>query len=516
MRLFNTAGLDEAMMRSLTPDEAAHIYNGLDCCVTFEVYESLMRELSEAPDNVRYTYEMALAKQAPMLEMSMRGIRVDLAARDRARAELKTKIEELDSRFQRIMREVFDCEINWRSPTQLKMLFYGILGLKEIRKRNTKGEFAATVNEDALNQLCLNFYAQPLALYILKMRELGKKLGFLETELDPDGRIRCNINIAGTNTGRLSSSFNDFGTGTNLQNVDTSLRSVFIPDDGYMFVNVDLEQADARNVAAIIHEVFYGQPGYADYLDACESGDLHTRVCRMAWSELPWPEDPKEWRPIADQIAYRAFSYRDLAKRLGHGTNYYGQPFTMAKHTHTEKSIIELFQQKYFGAFPLIQKWHQWTINEIKTSGVLTTLYGRRRFFFGRGDDAATWRKAIAYCPQSMTGHQIDMGILNLWRNNKDIQLLMQVHDSILFQVPVIGHERYVEEALRLLRYSITLTGGREFAVPLEAKTGFNWGNREEDKKTGLVTNPLGLQKWKGQETRVPPKYKSRLNALLD
>lgn len=519
MKIFNTAGLDAAMMRKLSADDASNIYNGLDCCVTLEVYHRLMEELESSPDHVKYTYEMALAKQAPILEMSMRGINVDLEARDKALQELQGILDQLDERFQRIMTEVFGFNLNWRSPTQLKNLFYGCLGIKEVKKRNTKGVYAATVNEEALNRLCTNFWAQPLALYILKMRELNKKIGFFKTELDEDGRIRCNINIAGTNTGRLSSSFNDFGTGTNLQNVDTALRFAFVPDPDYIMVNIDLEQADARNVAAIIYNMFYeSHPDEAaKYLDACESGDLHTFVCRMAWAELDWPEERSGWRAIADEIAYRAFSYRDLAKRLGHGTNYYGTPYTMAKHTHTEVRIIETFQERYFGAFPLIQEWHKRTIELVKTQGFLTTPYGRRRFFFGRGDDQSTWRKAIAYSPQSMTGHQIDMGLLNLWRNMPEAQLLMQVHDSILFQVPYEGHAEYINRALELLRYDYELKGGRNFYVPLEAKVGWNWGDTEYNKDGTVKANAYGLQKWKGEDRRIPPKptQKRTLKGIL-
>lgn len=504
MKKFNTAGLDTQMMRSLSADEASWIYCGLDCCVTLEVYNRLAEELASSPENVRYTYETALAKQAPVLEMSMRGLLVDEAARKGAIAELQHHLDRLNARFQRILREVFDFEMNWDSPTQVKTFFYGTLGISEIKKRNQKGQFVATVDEKALNKLCLHFYAQPFALYILAMRDLRKKIGFLKTQIDPDSRMRANINIAGTNTGRFSSAMNDFGTGTNLQNVDNALRFPFIADARKILVNVDLEQADARNVGAIIWNLFresHSEKAAGAYLDACESGDLHTFVCRMAWADLDWPKDRSGWRAIADQKAYRDFSYRDLAKRLGHGTNYYGTPRTMASHTQTETRIIEQFQERYFAAFPLIPEWHKHVIEAVKTEGVLTTPYGRRRFFFGRGDDQSTWRKAIAYAPQSMTGHQIDMGLLNLWREMPEAELLMQVHDSILFQVPWKGHEQYIERALELMKYERELIAHRVFYVPLEAQVGWNWGKQSEK-------NFYGITKWKGQEMRTPPVAK--------
>src|SRR5690606_34936415 len=119
------------------------------------------------------------------------------------------------------------------------------------------------------------------------------------------------------------------------------------------------------------------------YLDACESGDLHTTVCRMAWQSLDWPADRKDWRAVADQIAYRNMSYRDLAKRLGHGTNFYGTPPTMARHTKVDRRAIEEFQRAYFAAFPVIgsydrnhndDNWHNRVRRAIKETASITTL----------------------------------------------------------------------------------------------------------------------------------------------
>ena len=507
-KVFNTAGLDAQMMRSLSADEAANIYNGLDCCVTFEVYEALAAELEDSPECVKQTYADALAKQAVFLDISMRGIRVDDAARKRAQGELKARLAILEKRFQRIMQEIFGFGLNWNSPTQLKTLFYGSMGLREIKTRNANGQYVSTVNEKALNQIGLNFYAKPLVSFILTMRELSKKISWLDTEIDPDRRMRTNINVAGTKTGRLSSSANDFGTGTNLQNVDNTMRYPFVADPKQVLVNIDLEQADARNVGAILWTIFleeHGPEAAGKYLDACESGDLHTVVCAMAWPELAWPDpwEPKAARAIADAPAYRGMSYRDLAKRLGHGTNYLGTPRTMAAHTQTETSIIEQFQHRYFAAAPLIPAWHSWVVEQLKTVGFLTTLYGRRRFFFGRASDATTHREAVAYAPQSMTGHQIDMGLLNVWRNYPQAELLMQVHDSILLQVPWLNHDSHIEKVMKLLPYEIELIGGRRFSVPLEAQIGWNWGKAKI--KDGKITdNPYGLVVWPDRFGRSP------------
>lgn len=514
MKIIDTSLLDELPV--INSDEASWVYNGLDCAVTYEIRDELKRQLADEPDYVQLTYANALAKQAPVMEMSMRGFRVDEAARQKAIRELTTDLVFLNKNFDRLLAGAFDgLTLNWRSPLQLKNFFYGTLKLKPVRARNSKGEYAATTGRAALEKLSENFYAMVFCNYILAMRDLGKQIGFLKTEIDPDGRMRCSFNIAGTNTGRLASRMNEFGTGTNMQNVNRQLRYPFIADPRKVIINVDLEQADARNVGAIIWETFPDSPQRGDYLDACESGDLHTRVCRMAWPDIGWPDDPALWRGIADQKAYRDMSYRDLAKRLGHGTNYLGTPRTMARHTKTDVKLIEDFQDRYFAAFPLIKRWHEFTSEQLQSYGFLVTLFGRRRFFFGRAAEDTTLREAIAYAPQSMTAEQIDRGYTQLWRKHKEVELLVQVHDSITFQVPLATAAERIPTYLETLRVPLILSGGREFCVPLDAKAGWNWGDVEYNKNKQPVGNLNGLDKWKLLAKRNPPNPRQRLSDFL-
>jgi len=544
VKVFNTADLDERIMKTLSSSQAAYIYNGLDCCVTAEVYNELMDQLKTEPPNVRETYENTLAKLAPIMEMSMRGIYIDEEARQGTIDYFEKQLVKLDQKFQRIMIEVFDGPRNWRSPLQMKDLFYGTLGIKEIRKRNAKGQWVATINKEALEYFDRYLTARPLAKFVILMRDIHKQISFLKTEIDPDGRIRSTYNLAGTNTGRLASSMSEFGTGTNLQNVNRKLRYPFTADPGMYMVNIDLEQADSRNVGAICWNLFFDEygPEYAgSYLDACESNDLHTTIARMVWPELEWPSDESSGKKFCDGlIAHGQDSYRQLAKKGGHGTNYYGFPRTMARHLHSNTASLEDFQRRYFAQFPCIGRakgeenkdrrnyWHKWVINEIKTTGTITTLFGRRRMFFGRANDASTHRKAIAYAPQSMTGEEIDRGLLRIWRKYPQVQLLNQVHDSILLQLPFSEATELISLVLRSMQVSLDLKGGRKFTVPLEAAGGWNWGYTEawtttdyeagrcrQDQIGNLRSNMYGLTKWIGKESRDRPNPKRRLRDYL-
>jgi len=498
MKILDTSNL-HLELDQLSDDEIYWTYNGLDCAVTYEI----RNKLNELFDETRLaTYKRALEFQAPFLEMMLRGVRVDQSHVERVIAESKETLRRLENNFNRLCMEGLGltAPVNWNSPLQVKSLMYDVLGLPVVKKRNAAGLYAPSADREALEKLCVHFTAEPFCLHILAMRDLGKMIGFLETPMDSDSRMRCNFNLAGTDTGRLSSSFSDFGSGTNLQNVDRNLRYIFVPDPGKVFINIDLEQADSRNVGALCWNLFYESHGpefAGSYLDACESGDLHTTVCRMAWTNLSWGEDSSGWRSVADLVAYRTYSYRDLAKKLGHGTNYYGQPKTMSAHSKVPVDQITTFQRNYFGAFPCIPEWHKATIHELQTTGSLTHLFGRKRYFFERLDAQSTINAAIAYKPQGMTGEEINLGIMNLWRNPQ-IELLIQVHDSILFQVDEKRVNELTQWAVDQMPARLILAGDREFFVPCEAKVGWNWGDMSE-------ANPFGLKKFKGEETRTPP-----------
>jgi len=502
VKIINSAELENLR---LSPDENHWVYNGLDNAVTFEIYQELN---STIDDCARKTYEFSKALQAPVLEMNLRGLLVNQNRRRAVIKDFEQKTRQLESQLSRLLKNVFDLDgFNWASPAQVKALLYDVMGLPVQRKRNANGVFAPSTDRGALENLSIYYIAEPIIGHILLLRDLGKSLGFLRTPLDSDGRLRTSFNIAGTVTGRFSSSADDFGTGTNLQNITESLRSIFVADKGYKFANLDLEQGDSRNVGALCWDLFiesHGEAFAGSYLDACESGDLHTMVTKMVQPDLPWGSASD--KDVAETIFYRGQSYRQASKKLGHGSNYLGKPGHMAKQSKFPIKDVQRFQDQYFAAFPCIPAWHQNVFWQLEHMGFTQSPFGRRRFFFGRPKEDATRREAVANTPQSMTGDEINTGILNLWRANR-VQLLVQVHDSILFQFPEEQEEEIVPWALEALKAPLVLARQRPFVVPTEAKTGWNWGNASPE-------NLDGLAKWKGSDSRTRNERQFKLSLL--
>lgn len=489
MPIVETALLKPGVPRA----DTLQVYNGLDCCLTFEVFEEILAANPQVPPV--YAFERGL--QAPILEMMLRGFLVDEPERRAGAEMLRKRLAQVDKVLQRYADAVWGRPLNPRSPAQLKDFFYGAMRLPEVWISD-KGQRRISCNREALEKLEVYFHARPIIACILAARDLGKQLSILETEVDPDGRMRTSYNIAGTETGRLSSSASAEGRGTNLQNITPNLRRIFIADPGWKLCVIDLEQAESREVGWAIGLLFNDW----SYLNACEGGDLHTTTAKLIWPGLEWTGDAKADREIAEQPFYRHFSRRDMSKRGGHGSNYLGTPWTMSRHLKVPVRLMEDFQNAYFEAFPGIPRWHRWIAQELQTKQTLTTIFGFERHFFGRPSDDSTLREAIAFGPQSATAHRTNLALYRHWKHfAQATRLLAQTHDSITFLYREEQETEIIPLATRLMETTFE-HNGRSFTIPGEAKVGWNWGNHHrEDKPTGPKNpfNPNGLRKWRGQ-----------------
>jgi len=486
--------------------EKDQIYNGLDCCVTAEVFSVLRSQVDNYTDA---TYRFSKELQGPVLEMRLRGVRVDKSRRLEVLEKYHEQLDKLERQLERIVREgVGQVGFNWRSNDNLKELFYGRLHIPPIRKRGT-----VTVDRDALERMEEYLIARPILSHLKLMRDIGKKMGVLSSDIDPDGRIRTSYNIGGTNTGRFSSSLSEFGTGGNLQNIEDLLRSTLIADPGMKMGYLDAEQGESRVVGCIEYNLF----GDSRYLDACESGDLHTTVAKLVWPKLAWTGDLETDKRLAEQPYYRHYSRRFMCKKIGHGTNYDGKPPTIAQQAKVDIELIQEFQPIYFRAFPAHLRWHAYVEGEIHKTGMLISLMGRKRQFWGRRTDPEVRREAIAYDPQGSLADIVNHGMLNVWRK-RACQLLMNMHDAIVIQYPEEEEDEIIPLILSQLRYPLPVRD-REFVVPYGVKTGWNFGEyccgdrtRPGCKECRKEQNISGLKAYKDRDKRKRPKEVSILD----
>jgi DNA polymerase-1 len=340
--------------------------------------------------------------------------------------------------------------------------------------------------------------AKPIVAHMSAMRELAKKISVLKTSIDPDGRIRTSYNIAGTDTGRFSSSFSEFGTGGNLQNVEEGLRSIFIADPGMKWAKCDAKSGESFVVGAIEWNLFNDER----YLEACESGDPHTAVARICWPNLGWTGNLKHDKSLAESPYYRHYTYRFMCKKLGHGSNYGGQPSTLAGQSKLPIEVVKAFQPLYFEAFPSHQEWHHWVVNQLASKGYLTSLGGRKRWFFDRRTDPDTIRAALAYDPQETLAKVVNRAMLAVWRDfYPDVSVMMHDHDALTFQYPEHREDEILSRLLPTLVQPISLRNGRTLAIPYDCEVGWNKGHYD------ARSNPDGLRGYEegdGGRKRTP------------
>lgn len=494
MKIIRTHEMDPTQ---LTEFERDMTYNGLDCCVTRDVFNALHPQL----DNMTgATYALSQALQGPTIEMRYRGVLVDQARKSEVIEEYYAIIEILEAQLNKI---VFDgigmLSFNWRSYADLQRLFYDELGIPPIRKGGRP-----TCDRAAREKLEVYPLAQQLVKHINLLTELGDKISVLKTDIDKDGRIRTSYNIAGTSTGRFSSSLSEFGTGGNLQNIEESLRSIFIADPGYKFAKCDAKSGESFCVGAIEWNLFNDDR----YLSACESGDPHTAVARICWPQLPWTGDLKIDKGIAETPFYRHYTYRFMCKKLGHGSNYGGQPHTLSDQAKLPITVVADFQPTYFKAFPAHQRWQSHVSETLHSKGYLVSLMGRKRYFFGRRTDPKTLREAIAYDPQSSLADIVNTAMLKLWR--MDIAaIMMHDHDALTFMYPEKDEDKIIPILMEHLVVPVDLAGGRVLRIPYDCKTGWNKGEYNEEK------NPNGLRDYNGHDSRKRQKAVKLLDRIV-
>jgi len=266
---------DEGKVASDAPEEQRWKYNLQDCIYTREVGETL--RLAAETMGLAEVDARQQALFEPVLRAMLRGVRII----PEAKAQMALDIQEELSHRETFLYRVLGHTINPSSPKQMQTLFYEDLKQRPIMKRTIvdgRTVMRPTCDDEALQQIAAREpLLKPLCNCIADIRTLNKFFGdFVMMPLDLDGRMRCSFNIAGDAGGksapysyRLSSSKNPFGSGGNLQTIPSeksksagkaaargsmdfrlpNIRSMYGPDPGFTFFDMDLDRADLQVVS---------------------------------------------------------------------------------------------------------------------------------------------------------------------------------------------------------------------------------------------------------------------------
>jgi DNA polymerase I-like protein with 3'-5' exonuclease and polymerase domains/uracil-DNA glycosylase len=458
-----------------TDDRKFFHYNCEDCCRTYEVAMGQMD--AKRSMNLEQIHDFQQSMSRPVLRAMLRGVRVNKAHRKASDQRIE---QEIITR-QEYVNFVFGQEINIRSPKQMQQLFFEDFGVLPTKNRKTGN---VSVDDESLDKIARReILLSPVIRRIREMRSLGIFLStFLRAPLDTDERMRCSYNIAGTDTYRLSSSSNAFGSGTNLQNfskgneddpdrgVDElmlpNLRRDLIPDPGYIMCDMDLDRADLQVVVAEADDEELR-------IVMVEGLDIHLANARAVF-RLPFSLDDLR-DPVFEKKAKKQFGkQRQLAKSFCHGTNYGGGARTMAITCGITVAESEAAQRAWFSAHPGIHDWHRRVEHALKHLGFIENKLGGRRYFFDRTDGLLP--EALAWIPQSTVALYINHAWRNIDRNLPEVQILLQTHDSLTGQVPI--HRKEELEPLILEQSRITIPYPKELVIPASAGWSLqSWGD---------------------------------------
>lgn len=463
-----------------TDDDNLWTYNCLDCVYTREVGEAELAATEKLG-----MIEVAAFQQDlfyPVLHAMLKGVRIDLEERKR----MLTVLDEEAAKREQFFARVLGHSLNPRSSKQMQALFYDDLKLPVQWSRPKKGEDRhRTCDDEALKTLALREpLIRPLVKAIQEYRSIAVfRDTFVKAPLDEDNRMRCYYNISGTETLRLASSANVFGNGTNLQNLPAggkldkedeldlpNIKTLFIPDQGFEFFDMDLSRADLYTVV--------WEADDSDLKKAMRLGlDMHCfSACNIFGIPGIPPEELIETHPnYKEHRARIGNDKRQKAKAGCHAVNYFCQAKTLAIHLGGTVMEAQQFIDRWLGAHPGIKAWHTRTEEQLLKRRYVENAFGYRRYYFERTDGLLP--AALAWIPQTTTGNVINRIWMHLFNHEPAIQVLLQVHDSLGGQFPLEKHD-YAIEAFHRAANSVIVPYDDPLCIPIGIKTSpVSWGH---------------------------------------
>jgi DNA polymerase-1 len=405
----------------------------------------------EGLSEVYNTLELPLVPVLVAVERA--GIRVNQTA---LAAQSQKVEQELSQRTETIF-SMAGGEFNINSPKQLAEILFDKLQLPVLRR--TGASRAPSTAVEVLEELAL---AHDLPRQILEWRALMKLKGTyidaLPQLIHPaTGRVHTCFNQAVAATGRLSSS------DPNLQNIPIKtplgreIRGAFIADPGNVLISADYSQIEFRVLAHMSEDPVL--------IAAFQEGaDFHERTALKIFGTESG-RDPHALRSIAKMVNY-ALLYGKSA-------------FTLSKDIGVTQQAAQEFIEAYFAGFPRVRQFIERTLEEARATGVVKTMYGRRRLvpeLNSRNGQirGAAERVAVNLPIQGSAADIMKRAMIEVHAAlapHPDARMILTVHDELLFEVP----KARAEEMAEIVRER--MQAAAELRVPLTVDVGIgdNW-----------------------------------------
>lgn len=292
-----------------------------------------------------------------------------------------------------------------------------------------------------------------------------------------DGKIRTALSNVTTETSRLASSATFlYPHSTNLQNLPKlmamidelyQVRDCIIADPGFKLCAFDYDKAEMVAVSCYMKDWTY-------YEKLITGADVHRELAAQVGGI-------KE-SEVSDSL-------RQMCKAVVYASNYLATVPTVTRTINansdltgvrvTEKQVAKI-QGVYFDAHPL-KAWWQEVERDLKARGYLTNALGFKRYFFNPNPHDRH-KEGCAFLPQSTVAQLINRSMTKIYNEldrDGEVELLMQVHDELLFQ---IREDLIAETApkIRDIMQEPFHIHGREVYIPTGGKVGDSWGKMKD------------------------------------
>jgi DNA polymerase-1 len=398
--------------------------------------------------------EMELPLIDVLVDVERAGVRIDAAAL----AEQSRRLEEELGRQTARIHELAGVEFNVNSPKQLGEVLFDKLNLPAVKKTG-KTRSASTAVE-VLEELALTHELPQLILEWRSVQKLkGTYIDALPLLVKPEtGRVHTSFNQAIAATGRLSSS------DPNLQNIPIrtplgrEIRRAFVAEPGHVLISADYSQIELRVLAHLAGEEVL--------IEAFRKGeDIHDQTAIKVFG--------------ADSTL-DAHELRRRAKIVNYALLYGKTAFTLAKDIGVTKEAAQAFIDAYFAGFPRVRGFIERTLDEARASGVVRTMFGRRRLVpdlnSRNGQVRAGAERAAVNMPiQGTAADILKRAMIDIHRalaaRRDGSRMILTVHDELLFECPRASAEDVAATVQGRMEQAASL------AVPLTVDVGIgeNW-----------------------------------------
>ena len=415
------------------PVETATPYAAEDADITWQLHAAMWPQLTAIPALQRIFTDIEMPLVTVLSDMEQTGVVVDTAMLAQQSGELAQRIADIEQEAHREAGQPF----NLGSPKQIQQLLYDKLQLPVLAK-TPKG--APSTAESVLQELALDY---PLPRLILEHRSLSKLKSTYTDKLPQQvcvdtGRVHTSYHQAVAATGRLSSS------DPNLQNIPVRteegrrIRQAFIAPPGKLLLAADYSQIELRIMAHLSAD--------KGLLQAFSEGqDVHRATAAEVFGVQP------------EEVSN---DQRRSAKAINFGLIYGMSAFGLAKQLGIARGAAQEYIDIYFARYPGVQAYMEATREQARQQGYVETVFGRRLYLpdiNARNGQlrAAAERTAINAPMQGTAADIIKRAMIDMhhWLvsdNGLDINMIMQVHDELVFEVaaadveaaktPITGH----------------------------------------------------------------------------